>query len=424
MLDDWNASIIESYRTSDPAEIVPEDRKLLRELAKRVEELSHDPGNQEKKMLWQAHNSLKQKRPMIACDPENSWGEIIPDSSLKCISKIGRYWEFLLERELFWGEKMNDDHVVECAFFIPFVYEDSGWGMKETRIQSEECGAYTWIPPLRDYSSLSELKRPELTIDHKQTEVFTELAHEVMGDSLEIKRKGVWWWTLGLTINVAFLRGLEDFMLDFYDHPDELNSLMRFLSGSYLRKLEFLESEGLLTLNNDGSNCGSGGLGFTDELPKPGFDGKVRLCDLWGFSESQETVSVSPEFFEEFIFAYQLPLLAKFGLNSYGCCEPLNKRWDVIKRIPNLRRVGVSPWANMYDMADKLGKAYVYCLKPSPVPLASANMDKASLRTSIREAVRATKNSNAEFIMQDTHTIGGCIQNVIDWCTIVREEIG
>jgi hypothetical protein len=424
MLDDWNASIIEAYRTSDPAELVPDDRILIRELAKSVEALSHDPANYEKRLLWTAHNSLKQKRPMIACDPENSWDEIIPESSLACSSKIGRYWEFLLRREMFWGEKMNDDHVVEPVFSIPFVYKDSGWGMRETRIRSEAGGSFTWIPPLQDYSALYELKTPDLTIDYEKTEIFTELAHDVMGDCLEIKRKGVWWWTLGLTMNVAFLRGLEIFMLDFYDHPDELHSLMRFLSDSYMQILDFLESNGLLTLNNDGSNCGSGGLGFTDELPQPDFDGKVRLCDLWGFSESQETVSVSPDFFEEFVFRYQLPLLARFGLNSYGCCEPLGKRWDVVKRIPNLRRVGVSPWSDMYDMADKLGKNFVYCLKPSPVPLASANMDKISLRKSIREAVHVTKNTNAEFIMQDTHTLSGCIQNVIDWCTIVREEIG
>ena len=424
MLDDWNASINEAYRESDPADMTAEDREIVRELAKCIGELAQDPVNDERRELWAAHNRLEQKRPMITCDPENSWGEIIPDSSLKCKSKIGRFWEFLFRREIFWGEEMNDDHVVERSFFIPFVYEDSGWGMTETRIHGETEGAFTWLAPLKDYSMLHELKAPQLTVDFAKTDLFTELAHEVIGGSLEIKRKGVWWWTLGLTMNVAFLRGLEQFMLDFYDYPDELHSLMRFLSDSYMQKLDFLEENDLLTLNNDGSNCGSGGLGFSDELPAEGFDGRVRLCDLWGFSESQETVNVSSEFFEEFIFPYQLPMLERFGLNSYGCCESLNNRWDVVKRIPNLRRVAVPPWSEMNDMADKLGKNYIYCHKPSPVPLANPNMDKAALRTNIREAVRITKNTNAEFIMQDTHTLGGCVQNVVDWCTIVREEIG
>ena len=38
------------------------------------------------------------------------------------------------------------------------------------------------------------------------------------------------------------------------------------------------------------------------ELPQKDFDGKVRCADMWGFAESQETVKVSPEMYEEFIF--------------------------------------------------------------------------------------------------------------------------
>ena len=58
-----------------------------------------------------------------------------------------------------------------------------------------------------------------------------------------------------------------------------------------------------------------------------------------GLSESQETVGVSPELFEEFVFQYQLPIISRFGFACYGCCEPVDSRWHVIKKIPNLRRV-------------------------------------------------------------------------------------
>ncbi|MDP7287961.1 MAG: hypothetical protein QGH94_08205, partial [Phycisphaerae bacterium] len=76
----------------------------------------------------------------------------------------------------------------------------------------------------------------------------------------------------------------------------------------------------------------------TDELPQADFTGRVRLIDMWGFCESQETVGVSPEMFEEFVFPYQMPILERFGLNCYGCCEPLDNRWHVVKRFPRLRR--------------------------------------------------------------------------------------
>jgi len=422
VLDDWNAFIIETYNETDPSEIISSDRAIIKELAKRLGDLSQDPVNEEKRALWIAHNSLRQKRPMIACDPENSWNEIIPPDHIESESAIGRYWEFLLRRELFWGERMNDDHVVEGVFNIPFVYRTTGWGLKEERVYHDPKGSFTWVAPLADYSDMKKMHHPKITVNYEMTDAYTELANELMSPALKIERKGVWWWTLGLTINVAFLRGLEQFMMDFYDNEKELHALMAFLSDGYMSLLDFLEENHLLTMNNDGSNCGSGGLGFTDELTVD--NGAVPfLRNMWGFSESQETVSVSPQMFEEFIFRYQLPLLERFGLNSYGCCEPLNGRWEIIKRIPNLRRVGVSPWADMQDMAEKLKKDYVYCLKLSPVPLAFANMDKEAVRNTIREALKITRDTNAEYIMQDTHTFGGRIQNAIDWCTIVRQEI-
>ncbi len=37
-----------------------------------------------------------------------------------------------------------------------------------------------------------------------------------------------------------------------------------------------LEAEGLLSPNWDGTYVGSGGLGYTTELPSEGFRGKVR----------------------------------------------------------------------------------------------------------------------------------------------------
>ncbi|MFH1614308.1 MAG: hypothetical protein ABIG61_04390 [Planctomycetota bacterium] len=81
-----------------------------------------------------------------------------------------------------------------------------------------------------------------------------------------------------------------------------------------MAKLDFLEKNGLLSLNNDGNYVGSGGFGWTDELPAKGFDEKrVRCSDMWGFAESQETVGVPTDMFEEFVFQYQLPLLERFG---------------------------------------------------------------------------------------------------------------
>ena len=79
------------------------------------------------------------------------------------------------------------------------------------------------------------------------------------GDLLRVRLKGVWWWSLGLTWPAAIFRGLQNMLYDFIEHPDELKELLGILSRGYLEKLDYLEANRLLSLNNDGTYVGSGG---------------------------------------------------------------------------------------------------------------------------------------------------------------------
>jgi hypothetical protein len=208
-----------------------------------------------------------------------------------------------------------------------------------------------------------------------------------------------------------------------YDNPEGMHNFMAFLRDGTLKMLDHLEAGDLLSLNNDSDYVGSGGFGFTKELPQAGFNGShVSTRDMWGFCESQETCHVSPAMFEEFIFPYQLPIMERFGLNCYGCCEPLDKRWHVIKQIPRLRRVSVSPWADVAAMSEQLGDRYIFSLKPNPAVLAVSPLDEEQIRKELRSAIQFTKNCHLEIIMKDNNTICGNPQHVIQWVKIVREE--
>ena len=181
---------------------------------------------------------------------------------------------------------------------------------------------------------------------------------------------------------------------------------------------------GLLSLNNNHAYVGSGGIGYTKELPRRAINGTgVTTSDMWCLTESQETVGVSPEQFEEFVFPYQLPLQERFGLNCYGCCEPLQSRWHVVKRIPRLRRVSVSPWADQRKMAEMLQGEYVYSRKPAPSMLAVPHIDEDAVRADIRETLDLTRGCVLELIMKDNHTLGHNPDNIVRWTAIAREEI-
>jgi hypothetical protein len=187
--------------------------------------------------------------------------------------------------------------------------------------------------------------------------------------------------------------------------------------------VEWLESQGLLSLNTEGAYVGSGGFGWTTQLPQRDFAGHVRTVDMWGFTESQETVGVSPALFAEFIYPYQRVIAERFGLNCYGCCEPVDGRWHVIRDLPRLRRVSVSPWASVPRMAEHLGRGCILSRKPSPTPLSMPVMDEAAVRASLRQDLEEGREAVLEIIMKDNHTLGNNPRNAERWVALAREEI-
>lgn len=70
-----------------------------------------------------------------------------------------------------------------------------------------------------------------------------------------------------------FLRGMEKLMYDFCDEPEKVHEVMSLLFEGTMERLDYLESNNLLSLNNDGSYVGSGGIGYTDLLSGSSFDG-------------------------------------------------------------------------------------------------------------------------------------------------------
>lgn len=401
------------------------DRHIIRELAKQVKEIAASKKQEEKKGLWLKHNALEETRPLIFCDPENAWYEIIISDQLKCRGNLARIWEFKLLKEIYWAEKIQDDRVIEPNFKVYYIYDESSRGLDVKIIGGENDGAYRWESSLKDYKDLDKLSFRKINVDFEKTKKLYNLAEDVLGDILEVRLEGVWWWSLGMTSDLILLRGLEQMMYDMYDNPDGLHRLMTYLRDENLAKLDFLEDNGLLSLNNGGDFVGTGGYGWSYELPSSGFDGeKVRIYDMWGYCESQETVGVSPELFEEFVFTYQLPILERFGLNIYGCCEPLDSRWHIIKRIPRLRKVTVSPWSDVEGMAEKIGRDYIYSRKVNPADVSIPEVDEEYIRKGLRHTFKTTyKNKcHVEVLLRDIVTVAWNPNNVIRWVKIAREE--
>ena len=398
--------------------------EILRELAKQVREIANSPQNAEKEKLWYAHNALTPIRPIVMTSPEGAWEELLPDSVLQCENQVARWWEWDLRSRIYQATQLQDDTVIDSFFNIGWVVETGVLGMQDKKIYGENRGSYTWEAPLKNLETdLEKLRRRTVLPDREETFRRVNYAKEVFGDILQVRIHGSFWWTLGMTCEVIRLMGLEEFMVAMYDEPEKLHELMAWMRDEHMNFITTLEREGLLTHNNRNDYVGSGGFGFTRELPKQGKEEQpALLCDMWGFAESQETVGVSPEMFGEFIFPYQLPLLQKFGLNCYGCCEPVDKRLKYILQIPNLRRVSVSPWADQQVLAEALGKTCIFSRKPNPAQVC-VSFDEQAIRADLRETLQAAGKGVLEIIMKDTHTVQNRPERLIDWTRIAKEEV-
>ncbi|HEY5583520.1 MAG TPA: hypothetical protein VIK78_03405 [Ruminiclostridium sp.] len=398
------------------------DIKILKVLAVKVKERADLPVMDSRRKLWNSLNKLEAKRPMILCSPEGAWKEIITNKSLYCEGKLAREWENELLQQLFWCDNLKDDWIVEPYFDVPYSVDLGNYGVNTIdEHKSAKNGSYSCSVKLESLENLlPNIRRREFSVDRIKTSLLTEQANDIFRDILSVRNKGSYWWTAGLTWNAITLIGLENLMLFMYDEPDELHKLMAFLADDFNSMLDWFEKEDLLSLNNGGNLVGSGSIGVYDEIGK--HNSKITCNDIWGLSESQETIGISPDMFGEFIFKNQLNIINRFGLAYYGCCEPVEKRWKYIKQIKNLRAVSVSPWSNIEQMAEILKKDYVYCRKVNPSPIC-VGFDEQVVREDIRKTIAAAKDCNLAIILKDTHTVENHPERLSRWVEIAREEI-
>ena len=411
-------------RTPDrpSVDISIKDREILRRLAAQVAELAAQPGEARKAALWKAHNDLKTHEPLVFIDPENGWHEILPDSTLLCEGQTARSWEFELRKRIHHGTVLHDDFVIDAIFSVPHVYADTGWGVELRRIGGENGGAYHIKQAIEDYErDFDKVHFPTILVDGEASNRLLQSAQATFDGLLTVRRHTQWWWSLGLTWRYIDLRGLEDFLCDFLLEGEWVHRMMTLLCEGSLNMLDMLERDGLLCPNAGNDYVGSGGFGFTDDLPNAG--GSAAAKDMWGFVESQETVSASPELYGEFIFPYHRRIAERFGLNCYGCCEPFETRWQYVRQLPRLRRVSCSPWSDRTRAAELLGKRYISSLKLSPTPLSRPRMDEEEVRGHLRSALLANRDCVPELIMKDNHTLGGNPSNATRWVEIARQEI-
>ena len=409
-----------------------DERSHLRELAAKQAEYASLPVMEERKQMWYDLNDGREgARPPVVIETWTFDRDFLPGDLFRCTSGTGRGIEGQLLRNVRNHELINDDKVIPDTFDVGWFVSIDELGVKIGRDSAKDSEGvtmgYRFHHPIKDLKKDLDLLKPAVcSVDRDRTMAWKEFVEDLLGDLLPVGISGGSYGCTMLTHRVVELMGMQAFFMAMYDSPDELHRLMAFLRDNALNVMKWAESEELLSVNNGNHSSFGSSFNFTRKLPAPDHDGgPVRLCDMWGSANSQETVGVSPDMFHEFCFPYYRDVCEPFGLLYFGCCEPAHPFWGDLGRLPHLKKISISRWCDERLIAEALrGTEIVYSRKPNPNFLSvDATLNEEAWAAHIRETLEAARGLFLEFIVRDVYTVHGDLNNPRRAVEITRHEI-
>jgi len=124
---------------------------------------------------------------------------------------------------------------------------------------------------------------------------------------------------------------------------------------------------------------------------------------------------------DEFALHYEMKWLRRFGMTYYGCCEPLHRKVDILKKVPNLRKISMSPWVNFEEAVENVGNRYVFSLKPNPAFLAEDTWNPEKVRDDLRCKLAKAGNCVVEVVLKDISTVRHEPQRLWEWAKVADE---
>ena len=343
-----------SHHTPPPqaveVNLAQQDKQVLRGLAAELAEVASLPVHREKARLWQQLNDLRSERPLVWIN-EICWNEmnVGDELTLTCAHPWARDQERELRRTLYQWRHLPVDMVVSDYLACPTLFHSTDFGIVEDVdiVRTSEDGDVVsrhFNVQIRDFDDLEKIRMPQVSHDPRATELHYQAMCEVYAGIMPVRKVGqthIWftpwdylirWW------------GLEQAMTDLIDRPELVHAGVERLVDALVAELDQLERMNLLSLDCDNTRIGSGGYGYTSALPGQEYDPqRVRPHNMWGCSNAQIFSEVSPQMHWDFAIEHDLRWLKRWGLVYYGCCEPLSGKIDLLRRIPNLRKISASP---------------------------------------------------------------------------------
>jgi len=405
------------------------DRDILRRLAGELAEIASLPVHAEKAALWRDLNDLHSRRPMVWIN-EVPWHEMNVDDELtpRTEHPWAREQERQLRRMIYQWRHFPGDMIVSDYLACPLAIHSTDFGIIEDVdiVKTDEASDVVsrhFNVQIRDFADLEKIRTPAITHDEAATAVRCQAMRDVYDGILPVRKRGqthIWftpwdylirWW------------GIQEAMIDLIERPALVHAAVDRMVDAWMTELDQFVRMNLLSLDCDNTRIGSGGYGYTRDLPGANFDpDRVKPINMWGCSNAQIFSDVSPEMHWEFAIQHDLRWLERWGLTYYGCCEGLDRKMDMLRRIPNLRKVSVSPWCDTRRAVAGVGADYVISRKPNPAILAEDTWHPDRARRELRDFMDETRRQcHVELIMKDISTVRYQPRRLWEWARIAME---
>ena len=407
-----------------------EDRDVLRGLAEQIAVIAALPVQKEKAELWRRVNDREASRPVIWIT-EVPWHEFSADTDElkpRCRAPWAREIEIELRRTLYQWRHMPVDMIVSDYLPCPISWRTTGFGILRQgellNITDGGISSQHFEPQITCLEDVAKIKEPVVTVDRAETAARMAAMTEVFGGImpvLEQKRDNYWFtpWD-----NLVMWYGVQEALMDLIEKPEVINAAVERIVHCCLKELDQFEALNLLKLNTTNCRIGSGAYGYSKALPKAGFNpDHPTAAHLWGCSNAQIFTEVSPEMHWEFALRHDLPWLARWGLIYYGCCEVLDTKMEILRRIPNLRKISMNYRINLERAAKAVGADYAFSYKPNPAVFATDTWDKPKAKAELQRLLDCTKGGHVEIVLKDISTVARQPQRLWEWAEMASDLV-
>lgn len=405
-------------------------REILRRLAGELGGIAAAPVHGEKARLWTRLNDLQSVRPMVWIN-EIPWHEMNfqEEMTIRCVEPWAQQQEFRLRRILYQWRHLPADMIISDYLPCPLVIENTGFGLEEDvdTISTDAANSVISRHFNRQIIQPKDIEKIKPAVVHHNaaaTEANYQLMCDVYDGLLPVRKEGIKhiWYTPW--DNLIRWWGVQDAMLDLVDRPEMVNEAVERCAASMHAALDQMIQQNLLSLGVDNTRVGSGGYGYTTALPGANFDsGQVRPMNNWGCSNAQIFSEVSPEMHWEFALRHDIAWLERWGLNYYGCCEPLDFKLDILRRIPRLRKISMNYRIQLRRAVGAVGTDYVFSYKPNPAPLAEDRWRPEVAGNELRQVLEMTRGMHVEIILKDISTVRYQPQRLWEWQQMAMELV-